>query len=610
MADGAIRSVSDLFHRRVASTPSDDAMYGRQRPGTGWYTLTWSQVAERVKNVACGLLSHGVGKGDRVAILAATQPDWVIVDLAILDAGAATTTVYTSNTPDECEHILSDSESTLCFAENAEQAAKLLEVRESLPALKAVVVMDGDAPSGGKGWFVSLADLEAAGAKWDQENPGGYDASWQGVGPDDIATLIYTSGTTGKPKGVVLSHSNWVHEAEAIAEIALLVPGEKTYLFLPLAHSFAKVIEVAFIHLNSPTACDSDLDELIDNVGQVAPTTMPAVPRIFEKVYNKVVSGAREAGGLKLKIFEWSMSVGREVSKLRQRGEEPTGGLAFKHKIADKLVFSKLKNRFGGKVKYFVSGGAPLSREIAEFFHAADLLVLEGYGLTESSAASFVNRPNQHKFGTVGQPLPNTKVKFAEDGEILIGGPGVMQGYHNLPDATAEALDSEGWLHTGDIGEQDADGFLKITDRKKDIIVTAGGKNIAPQYIENLLKTDSRYVSQVVMLGDRRPYCVALVTINEETVGKWAEDHGVQASGYEDLASKPEVATLIEEAVRETNAKLASYETIKKIHILPRDFSVETGELTPKMSIKRKVVEREWAEVLEGMYEGTHGRNV
>jgi long-chain acyl-CoA synthetase len=609
MADGAIRSVSELFHRRVDQTPNDDAMYGRTRPGKGWFTLSWTDTAARVRKVACGLLSLGIEKGDRVAILCATKPDWVIVDLGILDAGGATTTVYTSNTPEECEHILSDSASVLCFAENAEQAAKLLEVRDALPSLRRVIVMDGETAAGGD-WFLSMADLEAQGEAWDTANPGAYDRSWQGVGPEDIATLIYTSGTTGKPKGVVLAHSNWVHEAEAIAEVALLVPGEKTYLFLPLAHSFAKVIEVAFIHLNSPTACDADLDELIDNVGEVGPATMPAVPRIFEKVYNKVVSGAREAGGLKLKIFEWSRGVGREVSKLRQHGQEPSGGLALKHKIADKLVFSKLKNRFGGKVRYFVSGGAPLSREIAEFFHAADLLVLEGYGLTESSAASFVNRPTQYKFGTVGMPLPRTEVKFAEDGEILIGGPGVMQGYHNLPDASAEALDAEGWLHTGDIGEMDDDGFLKITDRKKDIIVTAGGKNIAPQYIENLLKTGSRYISQVVMLGDRRPYCVELVTINEETVGKWAADQGIEAAGYAELAARPEVQGLIEGAVRDLNAKLASYETIKKIHVLPRDFSQETGELTPKMSIKRKVVERTWGDVLEGMYAGTHGESV
>jgi len=522
MDDLPFRSVIELFHHRVEATPDDDAMYGRVRPGTGWYTLTWRGTADRVRKVACGLLALGQGRGERVAILATTSPVWVIADLGILAAGGATTTVYTSNTPDECAHILGDSSSTFCFVENPEQGAKLLEVRSQLPGLKRVIVMEGDASAGGE-WFLSLEELERLGESWARENPDGYERSWKAVGPTDLATLIYTSGTTGKPKGVVLAHSNWVYEACAIEEIALLRKGESTYLFLPLAHSFAKVIEVAFIHLGSPTACDGNLDELIDNVGHIRPSVMPGVPRIFEKVYNKVVSGAREAGGAKLRIFEWSLSVGREVSKLRQRGEEPTGFLAFKHKLADKLVFSKLKARFGGRIRYFVSGGAPLSREIAEFFHAADLLVLEGYGLTESSAASFVNRPRSYKFGTVGPPVPGTRVRIAEDGEVLIGGPGVMQRYHDLPEATAEALDADGWLHTGDIGELDEDGFLKITDRKKDIIVTAGGKNIAPQYIENLLKASCRYISQVVMLGDRRPYCIALITLNEETTGARAK---------------------------------------------------------------------------------------
>ena len=603
------RSVVEMFHQRVKDTPDADAMYGRVRPGTGWYTLTWKETAERVRKVACGLLALGQEKGDRVAILAATSPVWVIADLGVLAAGGATTTVYTSNTPEECAHILGDSASTFCFAENPEQGAKLLEVRSELPGLKRVIVLEGDASSGGE-WFLTLEELERLGEAWARDNPDGYERSWKSVGPEDLATLIYTSGTTGKPKGVALAHSNWVYEATAIEKIALLHPGESTFLFLPLAHSFAKVIEVAFIRLGSPTACDGNLDELIENVGHIRPMVMPGVPRIFEKVYNKVVSGAREAGGAKLKIFEWSLSVGREVSKLRQRGEEPKGFLAVKHKIADKLVFSKLKNRFGGRIRYFISGGAPLSREIAEFFHAADLLVLEGYGLTESSAASFVNRPERYKFGSVGLPVPGTQVKIAEDGEVLIGGPGVMQGYHNLPEATAEALDAEGWLHTGDIGELDPEGFLKITDRKKDIIVTAGGKNIAPQYIENQLKASCRYVSQVVMLGDRRPYCVALVTLNEETVGTWAKEQGIEYGSYADLAARPEVKGLIEGAVQDLNRRLASYETIKKIHILERDFSQETGELTPKMSIKRRVVERTWADVLEGLYEDAQGSGI
>jgi long-chain acyl-CoA synthetase len=326
---------------------------------------------------------------------------------------------------------------------------------------------------------------------------------------------------------------------------------------------------------------------------------------VFEKVYNRVVSGAREAGGLKYKIFLWSLAVGRQVSQLRQAGREPTGLLAFRHRIADKLVFSKLKTRFGGRLRFFVSGGAPLAKEIAEFFHAADILVLEGYGLTETSAATFVNRPDAYRFGTVGMALPGTEVRIADDGEILVRGGGVMRGYYNRPDDTAETLEPDGWFHTGDVGVLDADGFLKITDRKKDIIVTAGGKNIAPQNIESRLKAACRYISQVVMLGDRRPFCVAFVTINEEAVGKWAAEQGLTYRDYADLASRPEVHALIWQAVQEVNRGLASYETIKKIHLLDHDFSQETGELTPKMSIKRKVVEERNRGVLDGFYAET-----
>ncbi|HUP42540.1 MAG TPA: long-chain fatty acid--CoA ligase [Thermoanaerobaculia bacterium] len=602
MDERSFRSVVEMFHHRVEATPEAEAMSGRVRPGTGWYTLTWRETGERVRKVACGLLSLGLERGERVSILAASTPTWVICDLGILSAGGATTTIYTSNTAEECAHILGDSASVCCFVEDPVQAAKLAEIRAEVPALRRVILMTGEPPAG-DGGSLTLAELEALGAAWDAEHPGGFERAWQAVGPEDLATLIYTSGTTGKPKGVMLTHDNWVYEGEALDAMGLFEATDRIYLFLPLAHSFAKVVEIGFIRLGAATAIDANLDELIDNVGATRPTVLPGVPRIFEKVYNKVVSGAREAGGAKLKIFQWALGVGREVSRLRQRGERPGGLLALKNRVADKLVFSKLKARFGGRIRIFVSGGAPLAREIAEFFHAADLLVLEGYGLTESSAATCVNRADHFKFGTVGPPVPGSRIEIAEDGEVLIAGRGVMRGYHNLPEATAEALDAQGRLHTGDIGELDEDGFLKITDRKKDIIVTAGGKNIAPQYIENQLKAGCRYVSQAVMLGDRRPYCVALVTINEETVGKWAAEQGIATSSYAELAARPEVQALIWGAVEDLNRKLASYESIKKIHVLERDFSQETGELTPKMSVKRKVVERTWADVLERMYE-------
>jgi len=596
------QSVVDILRHRVESTPDADAMYGRR--GNSWYTLSWKDVGERSRKIACGLLSLGVAKGDRCSILAITRPEWVLIDMGILASGAATTTIYTSNTPEECAYILTNSGSVICFVDDDHQAAKLREKRGELGAIRKVIQIDGDPPAGDD-WLMSLAELEAEGEVWDGAHPGRYDEIAGSVGPDDLATIIYTSGTTGPPKGVVLNHSNWVYEADAIDEMALLAADDKHHLFLPLAHSFAKVLEIGFIKVGTPTSVDGDLDRLVENLGVMRPTVMAAVPRVFEKVYNKVVSGAREAGGLKYKIFLWAVAVGRRVSALRQKGQEAGGLLKLQHKIADKLVFSKLKARFGGRIRYFISGGAPLAREIAEFFHAADILVLEGYGLTESSAASFVNRLHNFKFGTVGPAVPGTEVKIAEDGEILIRGGGIMQGYYNLPEDTAAALDAEGWLATGDIGEVDEAGRLKITDRKKDIIVTAGGKNVAPQHVENLIKTGTNLVSQVVMLGDRRPFCIALVTINEETVGAWAKNQGIAYGDYRDLSSKREVHDLIWAEIERVNAGLARYETIKKIALLPQEFSVETGELTPKMSIKRRVVEKRYADLIDGFYEGT-----
>ncbi len=607
MTERKFRSVVEVFHNRVRVSGPQEAMWGKG-PG-GWYALTWKEAGDRARRIACGLHALGLDKGSRCSILATTRPEWVLIDMGILAAGGATTTIYTSNLPDDCAYILSDSGSVYCFVENASQAAKLAGEKANIPGVKKVIWIDGQPDpgdsEGGDPWMTTLADLERMGVEWDQAHPGRYEEVAGSVGLEDLATLIYTSGTTGKPKGVMLTHDNWVFEGEAIDAMQLLRDDDKQYVFLPLAHSFAKVLEIGFIYVGCPSAIDGDLDKLVDNLAVVKPTVMGAVPRVFEKVYNRVVGGAKEAGGLKYKIFLWAVEVGRKVSALRQNRREPTGLLKLKHRLADKLVYSKLKARFGGRIRYFVSGGAPLAREIAEFFHAADILVLEGYGLTESSAASFVNRPDTFKFGTVGPPVPGLEVKIAADGEILLRGRGIMKGYYNLPEATAEALDADGWLYTGDIGELDSANRLKITDRKKDLIVTAGGKNVAPQYVENQIKTATNLVSQVVMLGDRRPFCIALITINPDTVGAWAKQQGIAFTDAADLATKPEVEKLIWGEVQKVNGRLATYEQIKKIAILPRDFTIESGELTPKMSIKRKVVEQRNAELIEGLYQGT-----
>ena len=608
MTEPSFRSVVEMFQHRVAATPDAEAMSGR-RDGQ-WYALSWRETERRVRAVAGGLLSLGFQKGERAAILATSRPEWVMVDLAILMAGGATSTIYTSNTAEESAYILEDSGSRFCFVENAMQEAKLRGVQSALGNLSHLVQIDGEPPAAtnADGWTLSLPELERRGDAWNAANPGRLDEVAKSVGPEDLATLIYTSGTTGKPKGVMLTHDNWVFEGEAIADTNILGPSDRQLLFLPLAHSFGKVLEIAFIRMGIATAVDGVIDDLVPNLAAVRPTVMGGVPRVYEKVYNRVVTGAREGGGVKYKIFQWALDVGGRVSRLRQQGKEPGGLLAFQHRLADKLVYSKLKARLGGRLRFLISGGAPLSRAIAEFFHSCDILILEAYGLTESSAGSIGNRPERYKFGTVGLPYKGVETRIADDGEILLRGRGIMRGYYNLPEDTAEALEADGWFHTGDIGQQDADGFVTITDRKKDILVTAGGKNIAPQNIEGQLKASCPYVSQVVMLGDRRPFCVALVTINEETTAKWAREQGINYKDYADLAARPEVQQLIRDGVEAVNAKLASYERIKDFHLLDHDLSQETGELTPKMSVKRKVVESRHREILDGFYKDTVAR--
>jgi long-chain acyl-CoA synthetase len=605
MSEPTFRSVVEMFQHRVSSTPDAEAMSGR-RDGQ-WHTMTWREADRRVRNVAGGLLNLGFKKEERGAILATSRPEWVIADLGILAAGGATSTIYTSNTAEESAYILEDSGSRVCFVENAMQEAKLREVRGRLTGVAHLILIDGE-PMTADGWTITLAELENQGKAWNAANPGHLDALAESIGPGDLATLIYTSGTTGKPKGVMLTHDNWIFEGESIAELNILGPTDKQLLFLPLAHSFGKVLEMAFIRLGVATAIDGVVDDLVANLAVVRPTIMAGVPRVFEKVYNRVVTGAREGGGLKYKIFQWALDVGGRVSRLRQQGGQPSGALAFQHRLADKLVYSKLKARLGGRLRFLISGGAPLSRPIAEFFHSCDILILEAYGLTETSAGSTGNRPESYKFGTVGRAFKGVEARIAEDGEIMLRGRNIMRGYYNLPDATAEALEPDGWFHTGDVGQIDADGFITITDRKKDILVTAGGKNIAPQNIEGQLKASCPYVSQVVMLGDRRPFCVALVAINEETTGKWAREHGIESKDYADLASRPEVRQLIHDGIEAVNATLASYERIKDFHLLDHDLSVESGEMTPKMSIKRKVVESRNQEILEGFYRETVAR--
>lgn len=597
MPAASFKSFPEMFHHRVRSTPDAEAFSFRK--AGQWTAIDWRGVGERVRSIACGLHALGIESEQRAAILCSTRVEWIYCDLGILCAGGACTTIYPSCTPDECAYILADSGARFVFAENDKQVAKLREVRAKIPGVVTIIVLDGAAGEG----VITLQDLEAKGKAWDAANPGAYDRSAEAVGPEQLATLIYTSGTTGPPKGVMLTHDNWVYEGEAIDAIGLCSPADKQYLWLPLAHSFGKVLECMIIRIGIPTAIDGDIDSLVDNLAVVKPTMMGAAPRIFEKVYNKVVAGAKEAGGLKLAIFQWAIGVGKQVSKLRQAGKEPSGLLAVKNAIADKLVFSKLKARFGGRVRFFISGSAALNREIAEFFHACGILVLEGYGLTESSAASVVNRIEDFRFGSVGKPVPGTQVKIADDGEILLGGRGIMKGYYNLPEATADTL-KDGWLCTGDIGELH-DGFLKITDRKKDLIKTSGGKYVAPQELEGRIKARCTLVSQVVVHGNNRNFCSALVAIAEDSARGFLEQAGVRGLAYKQMTEHAAIRAEIDAAIQSLNGELPSYSTIKKFALIEADLSLEAGDLTPSLKVKRKAVEAKYKAVLDGFYEGS-----
>ena len=595
-------SIAQLLATRVSETPEREAY--RYPVGDEWRSMTWKQAHERVKAIAAGLLSLGLHREERVGILANTRVEWLLCDLGILSAGGATTTVYPSSTADECAYILADSETKYVFIEDTTQLAKLSKHKAEIPSVKKLIMIDGSPGAPDKDWVMTLSELEAAGAALLAKDPKSVDDIVAGIKPEHLATLIYTSGTTGKPKGVRLLHECWAYTADAMDATRLMNTDDVQYLWLPMSHSFGKVLMAAHIASGSVCAVDGRIPKIVENLGVVKPTVMAAVPRIFEKVYNKILEGAKQ-GGLKQKIFEWSVSVGKAGSKVRQAGKEPGGLLALKIKIADKLVFSKVKARFGGRVKYFISGSAPLSREIAEFFHACDILILEGYGLTESSAASFVNRPTKYAFGTVGVPMPGTEMKLApEDGEILMKSPGIMQGYHNLPEQTAEALTDDKWLRTGDIGEVDEHGFLRITDRKKDLIKTSGGKYIAPQHIEGKLKAGCPYLSQVIVHGDKRNFVTALITLDEESAMKWAKEQGLNGKSYSEVVQLPEIKAMLSPYFDEVNKSLAKYETVKQFQILPKDLSVDEGELTPSLKVKRKVVEKKYATLLDKMYEG------
>jgi long-chain acyl-CoA synthetase len=596
------RSIPDMFLQRVAATPDSPAFGG---PGADekpkW--LTWAQVAQRTNAIAAGLTTLGIGKEDRVAILASTRLDWILADLGIMCAGGATTTVYPTTGPEDACFIIADSGSKVLIAENPEQAAKM--DKASCPTLTQTILIDGAPDPDAIVPQMTLAELEKRGAEALKANPTLIEDIKNSLGPENLSTLIYTSGTTGRSKGVELLHGGWVWEGVAQGDVGVLLPTDLQFLWLPLSHSFGKTLICGIIHVGVPTYVDGRVEKIVDNLGLIKPTLMCGAPRIFEKVYNRVVTQATSAGGLKAKIFGWAVRTGKAKVALEQAGKPVPSGLNRKYGIAHKLVFSKLHARLGGNIRYMVSGSAALSVPIAEFFAAAGLPISEGYGLTESSAGNCVNRPGKLKIGTVGQPLADLEVKIDSDGEILLRGTPVMRGYHNLPEETASVFTEDGYFRTGDIGELDSDGFLKITDRKKDLVKTSGGKYIAPSHIEGLFKSINPYTSQALVIGHSRNYCTMVVTLDPESITTWGAANGLEGKSYTEIVSSPQAQELVSGFIAELNTKLNRWETIKKFTILPRDLTIEDGEITPSMKIKRRAVESNFSGDIEKMYQGT-----
>jgi long-chain acyl-CoA synthetase len=586
-------NLAQLFLQRVERSGDNEAF---RIPENGdWTTVTWKQAADRVEALAAGLLSLGVEAEDRIGIASATRLEWILADLAILCAGAATTTVYPSTNAQDTAYILADSGSKIVFAEDDTQLKKLTEQRSELPNLTKVVLVDGTSDDE---WVITLDDLADQGAKYLAEHPSCVRNVADEIKPEQLATLIYTSGTTGKPKGVRLRHQAWVYTGGVIADMGLLHEDDLQLLWLPLAHAFGKVLIATQLACGFASAIDGRVDKIVENTGVVKPTFMGAAPRIFEKAYSKIVT---QQSGAKAVLFNRAFAVGKTVARRRREGKFVWPHLMLQQRLFDGLVFAKIRDVFGGRIRFFISGSAPLNRDIAEWFEAAGVLILEGYGLTESSGAGFINRPDNYKLGTVGLPFEGTEVRISDAGEIQFRSDCVMAGYHHLDDATAEAL-KDGWLSTGDQGKLDDDGFLTITGRIKELFKLSNGKYVAPPAIEAKFATLCPYASQFMVFGEGRNFAAALVTLDADSISGWAKDRGLSDTSYADLTKSDAVHDMIDEHVQKLNASLNRWETIKKWAVLDHDLSVDGGQLTPSLKVKRGVVAEQNKETLDGFY--------
>ena len=592
------RTLPELFHQAVTRYHCRPIMM--YKAGGEYVSIPAPEFREEVDLAAHGLIDLGVAPGTRVALLSENRPGWAFADLAILSAGAWSVPIYTSLTPDEIQFILEDSGAVACFVSNQAQLDKILAIRDRCPALECIVTLDPietEEPGVHK-----ARSLVERGREAREKRPDALDERLQAIDPEDTASILYTSGTTGRPKGVMLSHRNFVSNViDSLKSLA--IRAEDVHLsFLPLSHSFERTAGYyIMIHAGVTIAYAESVDRVIDNMAEIRPTVMTSVPRLYEKMYAGLLQKASEAGGLKKGIVFWARRVGIEYAEKEVGGGGGGPALRLKHRLADRLVYAKLRERMGGRIRFFVSGGAPLAPVIAKFFYAAGLPILEGYGLTETSPVIAVNTFERLRFGTVGPPIDNVEVRIEADGEILVRGPNIMQGYYNQPEKTAAVMTEDGWFRTGDIGLLE-DGFLKITDRKRDLIKTSGGKFIAPQPLENELKT-SRYVSQAVVVGNKRKYASVLIVPNFDNLRAFAREKGLDPGDVESLFQAEPVQDLYEQVLAELNQGLASYETLKKYRLVPQEFTIEAGELTPTLKVKRRVIEEKYADLIDTLYE-------
>ena len=575
----------------------------RSKVGGAWVSISHREALDRVQAISLGLRELGIKPGDKVAIVSENRPEWALTDYACLCARATDVPVYPTLTAQQTAYILRDSESVAVFCSTAAQLAKVLEVKSTLPGLNHVVVFDSvgkavtQRPGGG---VISLAALEAKGRAVVSKHP-----TWKAealtAGPEDLATLIYTSGTTGDPKGVMLSHYNIWSNVQASLQMIPIGGGDECLSMLPLSHSYERMVDYTLFQAGVIINYAESFDTVAANLQEVKPTVVLSVPRLYEKVYARVLENALSGSAIKRTIFFWAKRAGEQWATLALAGLPIPGGLALKKKVADRLVFSKLRARTGGRIRFFVSGAAPLSADIAKFFYSAGLPVIEGYGLTESSPVLTLNPLDRIKLGTVGRAIPGVELQIAADGEILARGPNIMQGYYKLPEATKETIDAEGWLRTGDIGEIDSDGYLKITDRKKELLKTAGGKYIAPQPIEMAVKRN-KFAANAMLYGDRRKFPIILIVPNFDNLERWAQERSLAYGTRAELIGLPDVKAKVEREVMSMLSHLAKFETPKKVVLLEKDFTIESGELTPTLKVKRRVVEQHYKDVIDAAY--------